>query len=71
VSTLEKEEVIRKLKIWERELFEKTVQLVLQNEIERAIIYANECAFVRTLIRSLKKSKIPLSFLFETCVFFY
>jgi division protein CdvB (Snf7/Vps24/ESCRT-III family) len=50
-----KEEVIRRLKLRERELFEKTVQLVLQNERERAIIYANECAFVRRLIRSFEE----------------
>jgi division protein CdvB (Snf7/Vps24/ESCRT-III family) len=43
------------LKRRERELFNKTVELLMVGEKERAKIYANEVAFVRGLIKQIEK----------------
>jgi division protein CdvB (Snf7/Vps24/ESCRT-III family) len=46
---------IEKLKNREKKLFNKTVELLMAGDRERAKIYANEVAFVRCIISKLEK----------------
>jgi division protein CdvB (Snf7/Vps24/ESCRT-III family) len=59
VSTLEarRREAIEKLKNREKKLFNKTVELLMAGDRERAKIYANEVAFVRRLIKQIEKKE--------------
>jgi division protein CdvB (Snf7/Vps24/ESCRT-III family) len=50
-------EAIEKLKNREKKLFNKTVELLMAGDRERAKIYANEVAFVRWIISKLEKIK--------------
>jgi division protein CdvB (Snf7/Vps24/ESCRT-III family) len=52
---IRKKEVIERLNNRKRELFEKTVELLIAREQERAVIYAKECAFVNWLIKQIGK----------------